>query len=115
MAGIIICSLMILEYLLWLTRVGERLETSEGQAEKAGTPTMGGIIILSSVFVSPLFETRYIYVLLHDCNTLWMGLIGFYDYIKVFKRIKKVSGSSKYWVRSLFDWLHPLFSSRCRL
>jgi len=64
----------------------------EGQAEKAGTPTMGGIIILSSILIPTLLFAKLdnIYVLLMIVTTLWMGLIGFLDdYIKVFKKDKK--------------------------
>jgi len=64
----------------------------EGQAEKAGTPTMGGIIILSSILIPTLLFAKLdnIYVVLMIITTLWMGLIGFLDdYIKVFKKDKK--------------------------
>ena len=64
----------------------------EGQAEKAGTPTMGGIIILSSILIPTLLFAKLdnIYVLLMIVTRLWMGLIGFLDdYIKVFKKDKK--------------------------
>lgn len=64
----------------------------EGQAEKAGTPTMGGIIILSSILIPTLLFAKLdnIYVLLMIVTTVWMGLIGFLDdYIKVFKKDKK--------------------------
>lgn len=64
----------------------------EGQAEKAGTPTMGGIIILSSILIPTLLFAKLdnIYVILMIITTLWMGLIGFLDdYIKVFKKDKK--------------------------
>ena len=64
----------------------------EGQAEKAGTPTMGGIIILSSILIPTLLFAKLdnIYVILMIITTLWMGFIGFLDdYIKVFKKDKK--------------------------
>lgn len=63
-----------------------------GQAEKAGTPTMGGIIILSSILIPTLLFAKLdnIYIVLMMVTTLWMGLIGFLDdYIKVFKKDKK--------------------------
>ncbi len=63
-----------------------------GQAEKAGTPTMGGIIILSSILIPTLLFAKLdnIYIILMIVTTLWMGLIGFLDdYIKVFKKDKK--------------------------
>jgi len=64
----------------------------EGQAEKAGTPTMGGIIILSSILIPTLLFAKLdnIYVILMIITTVWMGFIGFLDdYIKVFKKDKK--------------------------
>lgn len=64
----------------------------EGQAEKAGTPTMGGVIILSSILIPTLLFAKLdnIYVILMIITTLWMGMIGFLDdYIKVFKKDKK--------------------------
>jgi phospho-N-acetylmuramoyl-pentapeptide-transferase len=63
-----------------------------GQAEKAGTPTMGGIIILSSILIPTLLFAKLdnIYIVLMIVTTLWMGMIGFLDdYIKVFKKDKK--------------------------
>lgn len=63
-----------------------------GQAEKAGTPTMGGIIILSSILIPTLLFAKLdnIYIVLMMLTTLWMGLIGFLDdYIKVFKKDKR--------------------------
>ena len=64
----------------------------EGQVEKAGTPTMGGLIIISSILVPTILFAQLdnIYVILMIITTLWMGLIGFMDdYIKVFKKDKK--------------------------
>jgi len=64
----------------------------EGQQEKSGTPTMGGIIILMAiVFPTLLWAKLYnIYIILMLISTLWMGSIGFVDdYIKVFKKDKK--------------------------
>ncbi|HKX86436.1 MAG TPA: phospho-N-acetylmuramoyl-pentapeptide-transferase [Flavobacterium sp.] len=63
----------------------------EGQTQKAGTPTMGGIIIIFSTLI-PVFllaKLNNIYIILLIVSMLWMGLIGFLDdYIKVFKRDK---------------------------
>ena len=62
-----------------------------GQTEKAGTPTMGGIIILSAILIPTLLFAKLdnIYVILMLITTVWMGLIGFLDdYIKVFKKDK---------------------------
>jgi phospho-N-acetylmuramoyl-pentapeptide-transferase len=64
----------------------------EGQAEKAGTPTMGGIIILSAILIPTLLFAKLdnIYVILMLITTIWMGFIGFLDdYIKVFKKDKE--------------------------
>tara|TARA_Y100000385_G_C13072591_1_gene629785 strand:- start:552 stop:1766 length:1215 start_codon:yes stop_codon:yes gene_type:complete len=63
-----------------------------GQVEKAGTPTMGGLIIISSILVPTVLFAQLdnIYVILMIITTIWMGLIGFMDdYIKVFKKDKK--------------------------
>jgi phospho-N-acetylmuramoyl-pentapeptide-transferase len=64
----------------------------EGQSEKQGTPTMGGIIILASIIIPVLLFANLsnIYIILMLVATLWLGLIGFLDdYIKVFKKNKK--------------------------
>ena len=63
-----------------------------GQMEKKGTPTMGGIIILSSILISVLLFNRLnnIYIILMIFTTVWLGLLGFMDdYIKVFKKNKQ--------------------------
>jgi len=62
-----------------------------GQMEKAGTPTMGGLIILGAILVPVLLfaQLHNIYVLLMILTTVWLGFIGFLDdYIKVFKKDK---------------------------
>ena len=64
----------------------------DGQTEKAGTPTMGGLIILLAIVVPTLLWAKLdnIYIILMLISTLWMGAIGFLDdYIKVFKKDKK--------------------------
>jgi len=64
----------------------------EGQNEKAGTPTMGGIIIIMATLIPVLLLARLenIYVLVLILTTIWMGVIGFLDdYIKVFKKDKE--------------------------
>ena len=63
----------------------------EGQKEKAGTPTMGGIIIIISTLIPVILLARLdnIYIILLICTIIWMGLIGFADdYIKVFRKNK---------------------------
>lgn len=64
----------------------------EGQNQKAGTPTMGGIIIILSTLIPVLLFAKLdnIYVLLLILTTVWMGSIGFIDdYIKIFKKDKQ--------------------------
>ncbi len=64
----------------------------EGQYKKEGTPTMGGIIILSSILIPVLLfaDLRNIYVILMLITTVWLGMIGFLDdYIKVIKKNKE--------------------------
>ena len=64
----------------------------EGQMQKQGTPTMGGIIILAAIIIPTLLFARLnnVYVLLMLVTTAFLGLIGFVDdYIKVFKKNKK--------------------------
>lgn len=64
----------------------------DGQKQKQGTPTMGGLIIIMSTLVPVVLFARLdnIYVLLLIVTTIWMGIIGFIDdYIKVFKKNKQ--------------------------
>ena len=64
----------------------------EGQMEKSGTPTMGGLIILSAILIPTLLFARLenVYVITMLLATVWLGLIGFLDdYIKVFKKNKE--------------------------
>lgn len=64
----------------------------EGQYQKKGTPSMGGIIILASILIPVLLFARLdnIYILLMILTTVWLGFIGFVDdYIKVFKKNKE--------------------------
>ena len=71
----------------------------EGQNEKAGTPTMGGVIIILATIIPVLLFAKLenIYVILLITTTLWMGIIGFIDdYIKKFKNNKEgLSGKFK--------------------
>ena len=63
----------------------------EGQTQKAGTPTMGGLIIIGSTLIPVLLfaDLTNIYIQLLILSTLWMGVIGFIDdYIKKFKNDK---------------------------
>jgi phospho-N-acetylmuramoyl-pentapeptide-transferase len=64
----------------------------EGQNQKAGTPTMGGLIIIIATLIPVLLLTKLnnIYIILLVVTTLWMGVIGFIDdYIKIFKKDKQ--------------------------
>src|SRR4028119_794186 len=64
----------------------------EGQMQKKGTPTMGGLIIISAILVPTLLFAQLdnVYVILLLVSTVWLGLIGFLDdYIKVFKKDKE--------------------------
>jgi phospho-N-acetylmuramoyl-pentapeptide-transferase len=75
-------------------QIGEEIRDLglEGQNLKAGTPTMGGLIIIAGTLIPTLLFTRLenIYVLLIVFTTIWLGLFGFIDdYIKVLKKDKK--------------------------
>ncbi len=64
----------------------------EGQYQKKGTPTMGGLIIIASILIPTLLFGKLdnVYVILMIVSTLWLGTIGFLDdYIKVFKKNKE--------------------------
>jgi len=64
----------------------------EGQKQKKGTPTMGGVIILAAILIPVLLfgDLTNIYVLLMLLTTVWLGFVGFLDdYIKVFKKNKQ--------------------------
>jgi phospho-N-acetylmuramoyl-pentapeptide-transferase len=63
----------------------------DGQKEKEGTPTMGGLIIIIATIVPVILFSKFnnIYIIILLFTTLWLGLIGFLDdYIKVFKKNK---------------------------
>jgi phospho-N-acetylmuramoyl-pentapeptide-transferase len=75
-------------------QVGETIRDLglEGQKEKAGTPTMGGLIIILATLIPVLLLAKLdnIYIILLLITTLWMGAIGFLDdYIKKFKNDKE--------------------------
>jgi len=64
----------------------------EGQIEKSGTPTMGGLLILSAILIPTLLFAKLdnIYIIMLLLSTVWLGVIGFLDdYIKVFKKNKE--------------------------
>ncbi len=75
-------------------QVGESIRDLglQGQMEKQGTPTMGGLIIISAILIPTFLFARLenIYIALMIMSTLWMGCIGFLDdYIKVFRKNKE--------------------------
>jgi phospho-N-acetylmuramoyl-pentapeptide-transferase len=64
----------------------------EGEKQKKGTPTMGGLIILAAILIPTLLFARInnVYIILIMISTVWLGLVGFLDdYIKVFKKNKE--------------------------
>jgi phospho-N-acetylmuramoyl-pentapeptide-transferase len=71
----------------------------EGEKQKKGTPTMGGIIIISAILIPTLLFARIenVYIIMMLLSTVWLGLVGFLDdYIKVFKKNKEgLSGRFK--------------------
>ena len=80
--------------LLQRKQIGEEIRNLglEGQMQKKGTPTMGGLIILTSILVPILLfgDLTNVYVILMIVSTVWLGAIGFLDdYIKVFRRNKE--------------------------
>lgn len=75
-------------------QIGEEIRNLglEGQMEKRGTPTMGGIIILGALLIPVLLfcDLSNIYVQLMIISSIWLGLLGFADdYIKVFRKHKE--------------------------
>jgi phospho-N-acetylmuramoyl-pentapeptide-transferase len=80
--------------LLQRKQIGEQIRDLglEGQTQKAGTPTMGGLIIIGATLIPALLFTNLtnVYIQLLILTTVWMGSIGFIDdYIKKFKNDKK--------------------------
>lgn len=64
----------------------------EGQTQKRGTPTMGGLIIIGAIIIPTLLFAKIhnVYIVLMLITTVWLGAIGFLDdYIKVFKKDKE--------------------------
>ncbi len=100
-ALVIICSLLIVIIFgrpvidfLRRRQIGEEIRDLglEGQMQKKGTPTMGGVIILLAILVPILLFGRLdnIYIQLMLVSTVWLGLIGgLDDYIKVFRHRKE--------------------------
>lgn len=86
---------------LQIKQIGEEIRDLglEGQMQKTGTPTMGGIIILAATILPVLLfgDLLNIYIIIMLITTIWLGLVGFADdYIKVFKKNKEgLSGRFK--------------------
>jgi phospho-N-acetylmuramoyl-pentapeptide-transferase len=83
----------LIDYLRF-KQVGETVRNLglEGQMQKSGTPTMGGIIILAGILIPTLLFAKLgnIYIILMIVTTVWLGAIGFLDdYIKVFRKNKE--------------------------
>lgn len=83
----------LIDYLRF-KQVGETVRNLglEGQMQKAGTPTMGGLIIILGILVPTLLFAKLdnIYIIMMLVTTVWLGAIGFLDdYIKVFKKNKE--------------------------
>ncbi len=99
LAGIVALLIALIagkQIIYWLQRqqIGESIRDLglEGQMQKKGTPTMGGIIIIIALIIPTLLFARLdnIYVIIMIIATLWMGVIGgIDDYIKVFKKDKE--------------------------
>ncbi|UZR93260.1 phospho-N-acetylmuramoyl-pentapeptide-transferase [Chondrinema litorale] len=80
--------------MLQRAQVGETIRNLglQGEMEKKGTPTMGGLVIISTILLPVLLFAKLenIYIILLLITTVWMGMIGFVDdYIKIFKKDKK--------------------------
>ncbi len=71
----------------------------QGQIEKAGTPTMGGLLILAAILIPTVLFAKLdnIYIIMLLISTVWLGFIGFLDdYIKVFRKNKEgLQGKAK--------------------
>jgi len=75
-------------------QIGEEVRERglQGEAQKKGTPTMGGLIIIAAILLPTILFAKLsnIYILLMIVSTIWLGIIGFIDdYIKVFKKDKE--------------------------
>jgi phospho-N-acetylmuramoyl-pentapeptide-transferase len=94
--SLLLCLFLGKRIIRWLQKqqIGETIRDLglEGQMQKKGTPTMGGIIILIAIILPTLLFAKLNnpYVILMVLSTLWMGVIGIIDdYIKVFKKDKE--------------------------
>jgi len=79
-------------YILQRQQIGEEIRNLglEGQMQKKGTPTMGGVIIIASIVIPTILlaDIFNVYIILMLVTTLWLGFIGgLDDYIKVYQQI----------------------------
>lgn len=131
-AAAIICSLLIgmvfgksIIRILQRRQIGEEVRNLglEGQLQKRGTPTMGGLIIVGSVLIPVLLfsDLTNIYIQVMIFTTVWLALLGFADdYIKVFRKQKEgLSGLLKIIAQVMLGvtvgtimWLSPQIVSR---
>lgn len=95
--SLIIATVFGKKIILFLRRkqIGETVRDLglDGQKQKTGTPTMGGLIIIMATLIPVFLFARWldnIYIILLIVTTIWMGIIGFIDdYIKIFKKNKQ--------------------------
>ncbi|MBS3807380.1 MAG: phospho-N-acetylmuramoyl-pentapeptide-transferase [Bacteroidales bacterium] len=83
----------IINYLI-RQQIGEKVRDLglKGEKVKAGTPSMGGVIILASILIPTLLfaNLNNVYVIIMLITTVWLGLVGFIDdYIKIFRKNKE--------------------------
>jgi phospho-N-acetylmuramoyl-pentapeptide-transferase len=80
-------------YFLQKKQIGETIRDLglEGQMQKKGTPTMGGVMMIAGILIPTLLLAKFnVYIILLVTSTLWLGAIGFLDdYIKVFRKNKE--------------------------
>jgi phospho-N-acetylmuramoyl-pentapeptide-transferase len=100
----------IIAYLQKL-QIGETIRDLglEGQMQKKGTPTMGGVIIILAILIPTLLFAKLnnVYVIIMLVSTLWMGIIGgIDDYIKVFKKDKEGLKATSKLIGQLMPWNH---------
>ncbi|MGB0429939.1 MAG: phospho-N-acetylmuramoyl-pentapeptide-transferase, partial [Bacteroidia bacterium] len=80
-------------YFLQKKQIGETIRDLglEGQMQKKGTPTMGGVMMIAGILIPTLLLAKFnVYIILLVTSTVWLGAIGFLDdYIKVFRKNKE--------------------------
>jgi len=80
-------------YFLQKKQIGESIRDLglEGQMQKKGTPTMGGLMMIAGILIPTILLAKFnVYIILLLISTIWLGSIGFLDdYIKVFRKNKE--------------------------